>query len=80
MTVFLIDDDPSVRRALARLIKSAGYQVESFGSVTGTPGLSASYIVFKLDPVFTGSGPINYDLTVSLRGVTSNSATLTIIP
>ena len=32
MTVFLIDDDPSVRRALARLIKSAGYQVESFGS------------------------------------------------
>ena len=32
MTVFLIDDDPSVRRALARLIKSAGYQVETFGS------------------------------------------------
>ena len=31
-TVFLIDDDPSVRRALARLIKSAGYQVETFGS------------------------------------------------
>ena len=32
MTVFLIDDDPSVRRALARLIQSAGYQVETFGS------------------------------------------------
>jgi len=32
MTVFLIDDDPSVRRALARLIKSAGYQVQTFGS------------------------------------------------
>jgi FixJ family two-component response regulator len=31
-TVFLIDDDPSVRRALARLIKSAGHQVESFAS------------------------------------------------
>ena len=31
-TVFLIDDDASVRRALARLIKSAGYQVESFPS------------------------------------------------
>jgi probable HAF family extracellular repeat protein len=55
-------------------------QVESFGSVTGTPGLSASYIVFKLDPILTGSGAINYDLTVSLRGVTSNTATLTIIP
>lgn len=31
-TVFLVDDDPSVRRALTRLIKSAGYRVESFGS------------------------------------------------
>jgi FixJ family two-component response regulator len=31
-TVFLIDDDPSVRRALARLIKSAGYQVQTFVS------------------------------------------------
>jgi FixJ family two-component response regulator len=31
-TVFLIDDDASVRRALARLIKSAGYQVETFPS------------------------------------------------
>jgi FixJ family two-component response regulator len=31
-TVFLIDDDPSVRRALARLIKSAGYQVQTFAS------------------------------------------------
>ena len=32
LTVFLIDDDPSVRRALARLIKSAGYQVQPFVS------------------------------------------------
>jgi RNA polymerase sigma factor (sigma-70 family) len=31
-TVFLIDDDASVRRALTRLIKSAGYQVQAFGS------------------------------------------------
>ena len=31
-TVFLIDDDPSVRRALARVIKSAGYQVQTFVS------------------------------------------------
>lgn len=30
--VFLVDDDPSVRRALARLIKSAGYQVQTFVS------------------------------------------------
>jgi FixJ family two-component response regulator len=31
-TIFLIDDDASVRRALMRLIKSAGYGVEAFAS------------------------------------------------
>jgi FixJ family two-component response regulator len=30
--VFLVDDDDAVRRALARLIRSAGYQVEAFAS------------------------------------------------
>jgi FixJ family two-component response regulator len=30
--VFLVDDDPSVRKALTRLIKAAGYQVEAFAS------------------------------------------------
>jgi FixJ family two-component response regulator len=29
--VFVVDDDESVRAALARLIRSAGYQVETFG-------------------------------------------------
>jgi FixJ family two-component response regulator len=31
-TVFVVDDDASIRRALARLIKSAGYQVNTFAS------------------------------------------------
>jgi FixJ family two-component response regulator len=31
-TVFLVDDDPSVRKALTRLLKSAGYEVEAFAS------------------------------------------------
>jgi FixJ family two-component response regulator len=31
-TVFLVDDDASVRRALTRLIRSAGYDVQSFAS------------------------------------------------
>jgi FixJ family two-component response regulator len=31
-SVFLVDDDASVRRALARLIKSAGHQVQAFAS------------------------------------------------
>jgi FixJ family two-component response regulator len=33
-TVFLVDDDDSVRRALTRLIKSAGYAVEGFASAS----------------------------------------------
>ena len=31
-TVFLVDDDASVRKALMRLIKSAGYDVQAFAS------------------------------------------------
>jgi len=31
-TVFIVDDDASVRRALTRLIKSAGYEVQAFAS------------------------------------------------
>jgi FixJ family two-component response regulator len=31
-TVFVVDDDPSVRKGLARLLKSAGHAVEAFAS------------------------------------------------
>ena len=31
--VFVVDDDASVRRSLARLVKAAGYQAETFASV-----------------------------------------------
>jgi FixJ family two-component response regulator len=31
--VFVVDDDASVRKGLARLNKAAGYQAEGFGSV-----------------------------------------------
>ena len=30
--IFVVDDDPSVRKALKRLLSSAGYEVTSFGS------------------------------------------------
>jgi hypothetical protein len=30
--VFIVDDDPSVRKSLARLAKTAGYEVEVFAS------------------------------------------------
>ena len=32
ITIFVVDDDESVRRALKRLMKSAGLKVETFGS------------------------------------------------
>lgn len=31
-TVFIVDDDPTVCRALARFLRSAGHAVETFGS------------------------------------------------
>ena len=31
-TVFIVDDDPSIRRSLERLVRSEGYQVEVFVS------------------------------------------------
>ena len=31
-TVFVVDDDPSVRRGLERLLRSAGYRVEAYSS------------------------------------------------
>ena len=35
MTVFLVDDDNSVRKALARLIRAAGYEIKTFASAAG---------------------------------------------
>src|SRR5437667_246943 len=32
--VFVVDDDASVRRSLSRLLRSGGYQVETFASAT----------------------------------------------
>lgn len=32
MTVFLVDDDSSVRKALTRLIRAAGYEIKTFSS------------------------------------------------
>ena len=32
ITIFVVDDDPPVRKGLSRLLRSAGYEVESFAS------------------------------------------------
>jgi FixJ family two-component response regulator len=58
--VFLVDDDASVRRALARLIKSAGHQVQTFASAreflgTKTCGEEAACLVLDVRmPDLTG--------------------------
>jgi FixJ family two-component response regulator len=58
--VFLVDDDPSVRRALARLIKSAGHQVQTFVSAreflqTGAAAQEAACLVLDVRmPGLTG--------------------------
>ena len=36
-TVFLVDDDPSVLKAIARLLRSSGFSVETFRSPAGVP-------------------------------------------
>ena len=33
VTIYIVDDDNSVRRGLARLLRSTGYRVETFASV-----------------------------------------------
>jgi FixJ family two-component response regulator len=59
-TVFVVDDDPSVRRSLARLLKSADYQVETFSSAaaflaSGQQGRSPACLVLDLRmPGLTG--------------------------
>ena len=35
-TVFIVDDDDMVRRSLARVLRAAGYPVETFSSARGS--------------------------------------------
>ena len=51
--LYIVDDDPEVRRALARLLRSAGYTTRSFGSASeflasGEARLSAGCIILDL--------------------------------
>ncbi len=40
VTVYIVDDDPSVRQALARLVQSAGMRAEVFETVPALVGLA----------------------------------------
>jgi FixJ family two-component response regulator len=51
--LYIVDDDPEVRRALARLLRSAGYTTRSFGSageflVSGEARFSAGCIILAM--------------------------------
>jgi len=51
--LYIVDDDPEVRRALARLLRAAGYTTRSYGSaseflVSGDGRLSAGCIILDL--------------------------------
>jgi FixJ family two-component response regulator len=57
--VFVIDDDPSVRKGLARLLRSAGYQHESFESASNflarSPHSGPSCVIVDVQmPVLNG--------------------------
>jgi two-component system response regulator FixJ len=48
--ISIVDDDPSVRRAIRRLLQSAGYSVEAFATAgdflaSGPPGRSACLVL-----------------------------------
>jgi FixJ family two-component response regulator len=50
--ISIVDDDPSVRRALRRLVKSAGYIVETFASarefLDSSPGGQSACLVLDI--------------------------------
>jgi FixJ family two-component response regulator len=58
-TVFLVDDDASVRKALRRLIRSAGFDVEAFEDAAGylaapPPSERACMVLDVRMPAMTG--------------------------
>ena len=58
-SVFVVDDDPGVRRALARLLRSAGWRVEAFSSprdfLERLPDLGSGCVVLDVSmPDMTG--------------------------
>jgi FixJ family two-component response regulator len=72
--VFLVDDDPSVRRALARLIKSAGHQVQTFESAreflqTGARGQEAACLVLDVRMPGLSGTDLQRELQTSNRSV-----------
>jgi len=70
LRVLLVDDDASLRRALARAIRLAGFEVEAFRSVEallahGVPERNACLV---LDVDLPGIGGIEFKRTLATAG------------
>ena len=67
LTIFVVDDDDSLRRSLARLLRSAGWKVETFGSGPE----------FLERPAYTGTGCAVIDLRMPAMTGTELHAEMT---
>ncbi|HEY7518014.1 MAG TPA: response regulator transcription factor [Methylomirabilota bacterium] len=69
-TVFVVDDDPSVRRGLERLLRAAGYRVEAYASAEQF--LETGHIdrpgCLVLDIRMPGQGGLDLQQTLADRG------------
>jgi hypothetical protein len=70
--------NPPLNDAATLRVEASGTQlpIEAYGSLTGAPGLSGSYIVIRLPDGMSGS----QQLVVWLFGINSDPKTLTITP
>ena len=68
--VFVVDDDPLVRRALTRLLKSAGYPVEAFESAEAflSRGAAGGGGVLVLDVRMPGMSGIDLQERLAANG------------
>lgn len=69
-TVVTVDDDPSVRRALGRLLRAAGYRVEAYASAEEflACSLPAPPACVVLDVGMPGLGGLDVQQTLRARG------------
>jgi FixJ family two-component response regulator len=70
-TVFIVDDDESVRKGLCRLLRAAGYKAEVFASATDylERGLSQHHDVLILDVRMPGFGGLELRRRMISQGI-----------
>jgi FixJ family two-component response regulator len=71
LTVYVVDDDGSVRRALERLLRSAGYRVHTFDSAENFLGVTSGRVdgCLVLDIRLPGMTGLDLQESLADRGV-----------